>query len=799
MTVVFSDFINKSRSQLVREISLEKNLRGKSNETVGETKLDFFSRVINYRSNTIRVSRAVYKEMQLANRARDQKQWEDAAQHFLKAIDINPNFPHIWIQLGHVYTNLSRFPEAINAYVEAICLEPATGEASLHAGAWCRKTGDIDRAFSFYKIALLCNDSVNEAIYAIKDMLPSFSAILDRSFSRSIDDNSPFNTNCIPDFSENSSSTFGQSYAFDVSDLIAHYKNSKFPTGIQRVQIEVVLNTIKEKNAGIFFFVDGRDDFIYISQKLFQDLAEVSTSGTIEEWEKLKSDFFAYVLFAPSFEFQKEQIVINLGTSWWIYNYFLKIRNLKNTLNIKFISYVHDLIPVLRPEHCVSGVTIDYISWLVGSYEHSDGFITNSKSTTRDLLYVMGFIGRSLTEDRVHTVPLNAPFSNGAPTDSSLEEKNISKWDLSSGSYVLFVSTIESRKNHEFAFKLWLELYKNIGPDYIPDLVCIGKNGWLNQKAYDVIALNPFLSKKIKIIEKVSDIELSSLYACCLFTFYPSHYEGWGLPISESLSFGKVPVYADNSSLVEAGQGLGISYESNNIFDALENITSLIQSKDKIKNLEYEISRYFYSASWHTIAHDILKFSCDVSKIENFPKIDSPHPLGCYVPMRLQRSNKIWPSIGSGEIYRVGDNWLWPHDSYCQMKPGVSRLCIREVRCRIARLFIHFRGLNNKISSFIIKHNSSIVFSGKINPSSSMWSVFDINVGSPHLEIDIECFDSEIIEMNYGGSTKEMSGSISTYGFLVSDAENPDDRLDFLFSIINGKINNKPLYEEEKN
>ena len=50
--------------------------------------------------------------------------------------------------------------------------------------------------------------------------------------------------------------------------------------------------------------------------------------------------------------------------------------------------------------------------------------------------------------------------------------------------------------------------------------------------------------------------ELAWLYRNCTFTLFPSRYEGWGLPISESLDFGKLCLAADNSSLPEAGEGL---------------------------------------------------------------------------------------------------------------------------------------------------------------------------------------------------------------------------------------------------
>src|SRR5262249_3341185 len=46
------------------------------------------------------------------------------------------------------------------------------------------------------------------------------------------------------------------------------------------------------------------------------------------------------------------------------------------------------------------------------------------------------------------------------------------------------------------------------------------------------------------------------LYGRCLLSVYPSHYEGWGLPVAEALAHGKYCVASATSSLPEVGGGL---------------------------------------------------------------------------------------------------------------------------------------------------------------------------------------------------------------------------------------------------
>ena len=61
------------------------------------------------------------------------------------------------------------------------------------------------------------------------------------------------------------------------------------------------------------------------------------------------------------------------------------------------------------------------------------------------------------------------------------------------------------------------------------------------------------LQRRVRLFRRVSDADLVRLYQDCLFTIYPSTYEGWGLPVTEALCFGKAVVTTAISSLPEAG------------------------------------------------------------------------------------------------------------------------------------------------------------------------------------------------------------------------------------------------------
>jgi len=72
--------------------------------------------------------------------------------------------------------------------------------------------------------------------------------------------------------------------------------------------------------------------------------------------------------------------------------------------------------------------------------------------------------------------------------------------------------------------------------------------GWGVGELISDLTLDP-ASKVDLNVERVNDDELAFLYQRCLFTIYPSLYEGWGLPVAESLRTGKFCIASSTSSV----------------------------------------------------------------------------------------------------------------------------------------------------------------------------------------------------------------------------------------------------------
>jgi glycosyltransferase involved in cell wall biosynthesis len=138
-----------------------------------------------------------------------------------------------------------------------------------------------------------------------------------------------------------------------------------------------------------------------------------------------------------------------------------------------------------------------------------------------------------LAADRVAVVPLAASESFcPVPEDSRTPP------------YLLYVGTLEPRKNVGFVLELWREIRR----DHPIDLVLAGRR----RADFSEIPPEPGLRQTGFIAEE----ELPRLYSCAAACLYPSFYEGFGLPVLEAMQCGAVVLAAADPAVCEvAGDG----------------------------------------------------------------------------------------------------------------------------------------------------------------------------------------------------------------------------------------------------
>jgi len=162
----------------------------------------------------------------------------------------------------------------------------------------------------------------------------------------------------------------------------------------------------------------------------------------------------------------------------------------------------------------------------------------------------------------------NTIVINGSPrTFSSINSDVLSKYELSKDKYILYVGTIEPRKNllNVLAgFKQMITIFKKNGKS-LPTFVLAGGKGWDAKHVLNYISKNN-LSSQVKVLGYVPDTDMRELYNNSCFLVYIPLYEGFGLPLIEALSFGKVSVSTNYGAMKEViGQaGLLVNPKNSN-------------------------------------------------------------------------------------------------------------------------------------------------------------------------------------------------------------------------------------------
>lgn len=114
-------------------------------------------------------------------------------------------------------------------------------------------------------------------------------------------------------------------------------------------------------------------------------------------------------------------------------------------------------------------------------------------------------------------------------------------------SYFLMVGRIEERKNHEVALRAMAQF-----PQQDVDLVIIGSDTSYSPKVKAIIT-DLGLNDRVHFRHNVSLGELQNYYQNAAGTIYPSHTEGFGIPILESLLSGTPVITNQNGVFSEAG------------------------------------------------------------------------------------------------------------------------------------------------------------------------------------------------------------------------------------------------------
>ena len=262
---------------------------------------------------------------------------------------------------------------------------------------------------------------------------------------------------------------------------------------------------------------------------------------------------------------------------------------------------VHDL-SFLRYPH---GAHPALLAWLTKavprSLRRARHVLADSESTRTDLIELM-----QVPTDRITVIGAGVEERFKPVTDPETLGQVRARYKLPDR-FILSVSTLEPRKNFTGLIAAFNQMVTSSRLSSMADLhlVIAGGKGWLYDDIFAAAETSP-LRERIHFAGYVADEDLPALYSLATLFAFPSHYEGFGIPVLESMACGTPVVCANNSSLPEIAGDAALLIEATDteaLADAIHHLVIDTSLREKLIQRGYEQAGKF---RWEKAARRLL-------------------------------------------------------------------------------------------------------------------------------------------------------------------------------------------------
>ena len=209
-------------------------------------------------------------------------------------------------------------------------------------------------------------------------------------------------------------------------------------------------------------------------------------------------------------------------------------------VGVRPLYLVHDLIPITHPQFCRAGEAARHRRRMRTMLETGHALVANSSDT---LEQVSAFAAREglrvppavVAWPGTFRLPHAAVHTPAVPT-------------------FVVLGTIEGRKNHQLLLGIWERMWRVMGAD-APRLVIIGRRGWQAQAVFSQLEARGFGDRVLEA-GALDDDGIARHVSGARALLFPSHAEGYGLPLAEALAAGVPSIASDLGVFREIGQGV---------------------------------------------------------------------------------------------------------------------------------------------------------------------------------------------------------------------------------------------------
>ncbi|HWQ13361.1 MAG TPA: glycosyltransferase family 1 protein, partial [Roseiflexaceae bacterium] len=206
---------------------------------------------------------------------------------------------------------------------------------------------------------------------------------------------------------------------------------------------------------------------------------------------------------------------------------------------------IHDLAFLHYPQ-ILDDAARAYYGRVRSSAIRADAIVAVSEATRQDIAQLL-----DIPADQVDVIYEAAAPLYGRIELRPGEVRVLDGTPVTAGSFMLFVSTLEPRKNLPTLLRA-LRILLDRTPAAGYHLVVAGSRGWRDEEIFAAVR-DLRLEDHVTFARRVGQYDLRWLYNACRLYLNPSLYEGFGLPLLEAMACGAPCLAAATSSLPEIG------------------------------------------------------------------------------------------------------------------------------------------------------------------------------------------------------------------------------------------------------
>lgn len=202
--------------------------------------------------------------------------------------------------------------------------------------------------------------------------------------------------------------------------------------------------------------------------------------------------------------------------------------------------------------------------------QDADAIITCSEASRRDIVELLDVASEKITVAYGAVEPGLAPLERAAAQESIAERFGIE------GPFILFVGTLEARKN----IKGILDAFTRLEGKVPHRLVMIGGDGWGTEAFDEGLASGMESGRVLRLGYLPERTDLPRFYSAADAFLFPSFYEGFGLPVLEALACGCPTLTSNISSLPEVGGDAALYTDPNDAEITASQLLRLLEDTD---------------------------------------------------------------------------------------------------------------------------------------------------------------------------------------------------------------------------